>query len=160
MYHLFIVKVKPNENDWATRVLQRYSPQMFWSPSYTCKVTRSLTDFKSLRFFWVSFTKRRWVILSSQEPTEVQISKLKSTLSRQNQICILVIAFLPAQLNRTLMKKIINIKCTQKCTKYQEIWLFKANFCTEWVKWIKPFKTYLCSKCFAWKIIETRPTLC
>ena len=83
------------------------------------------------------------MILSSQEPTEVQISKLKLKLCRKNQICILVIAlnpmilymrFLTAQLNRTLMKKIINMKDTQKCTKYQEILLFKANFRTEWVK--------------------------
>ena len=57
---------------------------------------------------------RRWVILSSQEPTEVQISKLKLNLRRKNQKCILVIAlnpkilymrFLTAQLIRTLMKK-------------------------------------------------------
>ena len=26
------------------------------------------------------------------------------------------------------------MKNTQKCTKYQEIWLFKANFRIEWVK--------------------------
>ena len=56
--------------------------------------------------------------------------KLKLKLCRKNQKCILVIAlnpkivfmrFLTAQLNRTLMKKIINMKDTQKCTKYQEI---------------------------------------
>ena len=61
----------------------------------------------------------------------------------KNRICILVIAlnpkilymrFLTAQLNRTLFKKFINMKDTQKCIKYQESWLFKANFCTEWVK--------------------------
>ena len=55
------------------------------------------------------------MILSSQEPTEVQISKLKLKLCRKNQKCILVIAlnpmilymrFLTAQLNRTLIKKI------------------------------------------------------
>ena len=34
---------------------------------------------------------------------------------------ILYMRFLTAQLNRTLMKKIINMKDTQKCTKYQEI---------------------------------------
>ena len=60
-------------------------------------------------------SKRRWVVLSSQEPTEVQISKLKLRLCRKNQKCILVIAmnpkilyvrFLAAQLNRTLMKKL------------------------------------------------------
>ena len=54
------------------------------------------------------------MILSSQEPTEVQISKLKLRLCRKNQKCILVIAlnpkilymrFLTAQLNRTLMEK-------------------------------------------------------
>ena len=54
------------------------------------------------------------MILSSQEPTEVQISKLKLKLCRKNQKCILVTAlnpmllymrFLTAQLNRTLMKK-------------------------------------------------------
>ena len=54
------------------------------------------------------------MIKSSQEPTEVQISKLKLKLCRKNQKCILVIAlnpmilymrFLTAQLNRTLMKK-------------------------------------------------------
>ena len=54
------------------------------------------------------------MILSSQEPTEVQISKLKLKLRRKNQKCILVIAlnpkilymrFLTAQLNRTLMEK-------------------------------------------------------
>ena len=58
--------------------------------------------------------QRRWVILSSQEPTEVQLSKLKLKLCRKNQKCILVIAlnpmilymrFLTAQLNRTLIKK-------------------------------------------------------
>ena len=56
---------------------------------------------------------RRWVILSPQEPTEVQMSKLKLKLRRKNQKCILVIElnpmilymrFLNAQLNRTLMK--------------------------------------------------------
>ena len=81
--------------------------------------------------------------LSSQEPIEVQISKLKFRLYRKNQKCILVIAldpkilqmrFLTAQLNRTLIKNIINMNDTQKCTKYQEIWLFKSNFRTEWVK--------------------------
>ena len=70
--------------------------------------------------------QRRWVILSSQEPTEVQISKLKLKLCRKNQKCILVIAlnpkilymrFLTAQLNRTLMKKIINMKDTQNLHK-------------------------------------------
>ena len=54
------------------------------------------------------------MILLSQEPTEVQISKLKLKLCRKIQKCILVIAlnpkflymrFLTAQLNRTLMKK-------------------------------------------------------
>ena len=69
-------------------------------------------------------------ILSSQEPTEVQKSKLKLRLCRKKQRCILVIAlnpkilymrFLTAQLKRTLMKKIINMTDTQKCTKYQEI---------------------------------------
>ena len=54
------------------------------------------------------------MILSSQEPTEVQILKLKLTICRKNQKCILVIAlnpmilyirFLTAQLNKTLMKK-------------------------------------------------------
>ena len=49
------------------------------------------------------------LILSSQEPTEVQISKVKLKLCRKNQKCILVIAlnpkilymsFLTAQLNR------------------------------------------------------------
>ena len=38
---------------------------------------------------------RRWVILSSQEPTEVQISKLELRLCRKNQKCILVIALNP-----------------------------------------------------------------
>ena len=61
----------------------------------------------------------------------------------KNPICILVIAlnpkilymrFLTAQLNRTLFKKFINMKYTQKCIRYQESWLFKANFCFEWVK--------------------------
>ena len=44
--------------------------------------------------------------------------------------------FLTARLNRTLIdiKKIIDMMDTQKCTKYQEIRLFKANFCIEWVK--------------------------
>ena len=55
------------------------------------------------------------MILSSREPTEVQISKLKLKLCRKNQKRILVITlnpkivymrFLTAQLNRTLMKKI------------------------------------------------------
>ena len=53
------------------------------------------------------------MILSSQEPTEVQISKLKLRTCRKNQKCDLVIAlnpkilymrFLTAQLNGTLMK--------------------------------------------------------
>ena len=34
---------------------------------------------------------------------------------------ILYMLFLTAQLNRTLIKKIIDIKDTQKCPKYQEI---------------------------------------
>ena len=42
--------------------------------------------------------------------------------------------FLTAQLKRTLIKKIKDMKDTQKCTKYQEICLFKANFRIEWVK--------------------------
>ena len=67
------------------------------------------------------------MILSSQKITEVQISKLKLKLCRKNQKRILVItlnpkivymSFLTAQLNRTLMKKILNMKDTQKCTKY------------------------------------------
>ena len=54
------------------------------------------------------------MILSSQEPTGVQISKLKLKLYKKNQKCFLVIAlnpnilcmrFLTAQLNRTLIKK-------------------------------------------------------
>ena len=53
------------------------------------------------------------MILSNQEPTEVQIS-LKLKLCRKNQKCMLVIALNPkilymrfptAHLNRTLMKK-------------------------------------------------------
>ena len=61
----------------------------------------------------------------------------------KNRICILVIAlnpkilymrFLTAQLNRTLLKKNHKHEGYAKCTKYQESWLFKANFCTEWVK--------------------------
>ena len=44
--------------------------------------------------------------------------------------------FLTAQLNKTFfLKEIIDMKDTQKYTKYQEIWLFKANFRTEWVKY-------------------------
>ena len=79
---------------------------------------------------YTNIRQRRWVNLSSQEPTEVQISKLKLKLFRKNQKCMLVIAlnpkilymrFLTAQLNRTLMNKIINMKDSQKCTKYQEI---------------------------------------
>ena len=44
--------------------------------------------------------------------------------------------FLIAQLNRTLIKKIIDKKDTQKCTKYQEIWQFKANFRID-IEWVK-----------------------
>ena len=70
------------------------------------------------------------MILSSQEPTEVQISKLKLKLYRKNQKCIFAIAlnpkilymrFLTVHSNRTLIKKIIDMKDMQKCTKYQEI---------------------------------------
>ena len=73
----------------------------------------SLTSF----FFYTqlsisaTFCKRRWVILSSHEPTKVQILKLKLKLCRKYQKCILVIALNPkvlyimrvltAQLNRT-----------------------------------------------------------
>ena len=39
--------------------------------------------------------ERRWAILSSQEPTEVQLSKLKLKLYWKNQKCILVIALNP-----------------------------------------------------------------
>ena len=69
--------------------------------------------------------------------------KVKIETLKKNQKCILITAlnpmilymrFLTAQLNRKLMKKIINMKDTQKCTKYQEILLFKAYFRTEWVK--------------------------
>ena len=58
------------------------------------------------------------------------IIKIKIETLEKNQKCILVIAlnpkilyvhFLTAQLNRILIKKIINMKDTQKCTKYQEI---------------------------------------
>ena len=62
------------------------------------------------------------MILSSQEPTEVQLSKLKLKLYRKIQKSILVIALNPkilhnmhfqsAQLNRTWIKKIINMKDT------------------------------------------------
>ena len=52
--------------------------------------------------FWTVVSKpystpseRRWVISSSQEPTEVQISNLKFKLHRKNQRCILVIALNP-----------------------------------------------------------------
>ena len=70
------------------------------------------------------------MILSSQEPTEVQLSKLKLKFYRKNQKNILVIAlnpkilymhFLTAQLKRSLIKKNHIMKYTQKCTKYQEI---------------------------------------
>ena len=56
--------------------------------------------------------------------------KVKIETLQKKQKCILVIAlnpkilymhFLTAQLNRTLIKKIINMKDTQKCAKYQEI---------------------------------------
>ena len=52
---------------------------------------------------------------------------LKLKLSRKNQKCVLVIALNPkilymclltGQLNKTLIKKIIDIRDTQKCTKY------------------------------------------
>ena len=67
--------------------------------------------------------KRRCVNLPRQEPTEVQISKLKLKLYRKNKkcTCILVIAlnlkilcmrFLTAQLNRTMTEKIIDMKDT------------------------------------------------
>ena len=73
------------------------------------------------------------MILSSQEPTEVQISKLKLKLYKKKKsemyfnYCIesknFINAFLTAQLNRTfnLINKIIDMKDTQKCTKYQSI---------------------------------------
>ena len=48
-------------------------------------------------------TIRRWVILSSQEPTEVQISKLKLKLCRKNQKCILVIALNPKILSMSFL---------------------------------------------------------
>ena len=76
------------------------------------------------------------MILSSQEPTEVQLSKLKLKLYKKNQKCISVIAlnpkilymhFLTAYINRTLILKTIYMKDTQKCTKNQEICLFKAK---------------------------------
>ena len=60
--------------------------------------------------------------------TNIKVIKLR--LCRKNQKCILVIAlnpkilymrFLAVQLNITLMKIIINMKDTQKWTKYQEI---------------------------------------
>ena len=56
--------------------------------------------------------------------------KVKIETLWKNQKCILVIALNPkilymrlltARLNRTLMKKIINMNDKQKCTKYQEI---------------------------------------
>ena len=66
--------------------------------------------------------ERRWVILSSQEPTEVQLSKLKSKLYRKNLKCILVIVlnpknlcmhFLTAQLNnRNLYPIYDELTCT------------------------------------------------
>ena len=64
-----------------------------------------------------------------EEPTELQISKLNCISIEKNQKYILVMPlnlknlymrFLTAQLKRTL-KKIIDIKDTQKCTKYQKI---------------------------------------
>ena len=69
---------------------------------------------------------------------KVKVETLQKKSEMYFSYCIeskdFIYAFLTAQLNRTLMKKIINMKDMQKCTKYQEILLFKANFRTEWVK--------------------------
>ena len=76
--------------------------------------------------------------LSNQEPTEVQINiKVKIEIYRKkNKKGILVIAlnpkifymrFLTAHLKRTLIKKIIDIKDTQKCIKYQEIFVLSGS---------------------------------
>ena len=101
--------------------------------SFTCKNL-------SLFYARVICAKEEWVNLSSQEFTEVQISKLKLKLYRKNKECILVIDFIYTYSNCSVKlnidKKIIDTKVTQKCTTYQEIRLLKANFrieCT-WVK--------------------------
>ena len=78
------------------------------------------------------------MILSNQEPTEVQIS-LKLKLCRKNQKCMLVIALNPkilymrfqsVQLNRTLMKKIIDMKDVRKNAQN----IRNLTFRIEWVK--------------------------
>ena len=77
------------------------------------------------------------------EPGTHRSTNIKVKIETLQKKCILITPLNPmilymrcltAQLNRTLMKKIINMKDTQKCTKYQENLLFKANFRTEWVK--------------------------
>ena len=64
------------------------------------------------------------------------ISKLKLKSIEKNKKGILVIAlkpgilymrFLTAHLKRTLIKKIIDIKDTQKCIKYQEIFVLSES---------------------------------
>ena len=63
---------------------------------------------KSIKFGQIkSVGQKRWVILSSQEPTEVQISKLKLKLYRKK-----------SEMNFSYC---IDTKDTQNCTKYQEI---------------------------------------
>ena len=52
---------------------------------------------------------------------KVKIETQKCILVTALNPKILYIRFLTAQLNRTLMKNIINMKDSQKCTKYQEI---------------------------------------
>ena len=101
--------------------------------SFTCKNL-------SLLYARVICAKEEWVNLSSQEFTEVQISKLKLKLYRKNKECILVIDFIYTYSNCSVTlnidKKNHRHEGYAKMHNISGIRLLKANFrieCT-WVK--------------------------
>ena len=126
----------------------------------------------SLLYARVICAKEEWVNLSSQEFTEVQILlyKLKLKLYRKNKECILVIDFIymyskcSVKLNIDKKNhrhegyaKMHNISGNSTSQSSFSYWVHVGQISI--VTWAKPVKTSFCSKCFVWKIMESRPTL-
>ena len=69
---------------------------------------------------------------------KVKIETLQKKSEMYYSYCIeskdFMYAFSNCSVKQNIDKKIIDMKDTQKCTKYQEIILFKVNFRIEWVK--------------------------
>ena len=84
----------------SLRFLNKYTLYMYTSVPYKNYLHLHNISISNHKVHITICEQRRWVILLSQEPTELQISKLKFKLYRKNQKCILVIA-----LNRSVLDR-------------------------------------------------------